>query len=113
METIQLVLNYMPTNYYNYYIFNLLCSCRSGLPNGVQSASTCGQYKNAELQIHNEGINNKCMLNATSGHKMKNCCTFLSKNTEKHEKRRTYEKKDISVKSSHEGTHGEKPEGPQ
>ena len=39
---------------------------RVGLPNGIQSACTWGPHKNAELHIHNEGINNKCALNATS-----------------------------------------------
>ena len=32
----------------------------------VHSASTWGPQKNAELHIHNEGINNKCILNVTS-----------------------------------------------
>ena len=34
----------------------------------VHSASTLGPQKNAELHIHNEGINNKCILNLSSRH---------------------------------------------
>ena len=33
---------------------------------GVNSASTWFPRKNAELHIHNEGINNQCTLNVTS-----------------------------------------------
>ena len=51
-------------------------SPRAWIGNGVHSACTRGPHKDAELHIHDEGINNKYILNVASLHKMHELLPF-------------------------------------